>query len=97
MIKTNWKIFQGGQTPLGRNWKPARAGNSDRASFELPTNIKTEEEAVEFVAGIAKEKHNKCWVVLSRREKVYITEDGEVGGKIITECGDKNYPYTRVK
>ncbi len=30
-LKPNWKIFQGGQTPLGRNWKPARAGDSDRA------------------------------------------------------------------
>ncbi len=66
-------------------------------SYDLPTNIKTEEEAVEFVAGIAKEKHNKCWVVLSRREKVYITEDGEIRGKIINEYDDKHYPYVRVK
>ncbi len=66
-------------------------------SFEMPTNINTEEEAVEFVAGIAKEKHNKCWVVLSRREKVYITEDGEVGGKIEAFYDDEDYPYVRVK
>ncbi len=66
-------------------------------SYNLPTNIKTEEEAVTYVAGIAKEKHNKCWVVLSRREKVYITEDGEIRGKIITEYDDKHYPYVRVK
>ncbi len=56
-----------------------------------------EEEAVEFVAGIAKEKHNKCWVVLSRREKVYIAEDGKVGGKIEALYDDKNYPSVRVK
>ncbi len=66
-------------------------------SYDLPTNIKAEDEAVRFVADIAKEKHNKCWVVLSRKEKVYITEDGEVGGKIMTEYGDKDYPYVKVK
>ncbi len=68
-----------------------------RQGWRFRPGINTEEEAVEFVAGIAREKHNKCWVVLSRREKVYITEDGEVGGKIMTEYDDKDYPYVRVK
>jgi len=27
----NWNILQGGVVPLKRNWKPARAGDSDRA------------------------------------------------------------------
>ena len=66
-------------------------------SYELPTNINTADEAVSFVAGIAKEKGNKCWVILSRKEKVYITEDGEVRGKIETKYGDEDYPYVRVK
>ncbi len=66
-------------------------------SSNFPTNINTEEEAVAYVADIAKEKSYKCWVVLSRKEKVYITEDGEVGGKIATKYGDENYPYVRVK
>jgi transcriptional regulator with XRE-family HTH domain len=66
-------------------------------SYELPSDIKTEDEAIRFVAGIAKEKHNKCWVVLSRKEKVYITEDGEVGGKVETKYGDEDYPYMRVR
>ncbi len=65
-------------------------------SYNLPTNINTEEEAVEFVAGIAKEKSNKCWLILSRKEKVYIAEDGEVGGKIKTFYGDEDYPYVKV-
>ena len=66
-------------------------------SYDLPSNITSEDEAVRFVAGIAKEQHNKCWVILSRKEKVYITEAGEVRGKIETKYGDEDYPYVRVR
>ena len=41
-------------------------------SYDLPTNINSEEEAVKFVAGIAKEKHKKCCLVLSRKEKYFL-------------------------
>jgi len=66
-------------------------------SYDLPTNINTEEEAVNFVVSIAKEKHNKCLVILSRKEKVYIAEDGDIRGKIETKFGDEDYPYVMVK
>ena len=66
-------------------------------SYDLPTNINSEEEAVKFVAGIAKEKHKICCLVLSRKEKIYIDEDGEIVGKIETEFGDGDCPYVRVK
>ena len=47
-------------------------------SYDLPTNINTEEEAVNFVVSIIKKKHNKCLGILSRKEKVYIAEDDDI-------------------
>ncbi len=66
-------------------------------SYDLPTNINSEEEAFKFVANIAKEKHKKCCLVLSRKEKIYIDEDGDIEVKIETKYGDEGYPYVRVK
>ena len=66
-------------------------------SYELPTNINSENEAVKFVAEIAKEKHKKCRLVLSRKDKIYIDEDGEIEGRFETKFGDEDYPYLRVK
>ncbi len=66
-------------------------------SCNLPSNLTTEKEATEYVARIAKEKQVKAWVNLSRRENIYITEDGDIRGKIKTTIENVNYPYTRVK
>ena len=46
---------------------------------------------------IAKEKHKKCCLVMSRKEKIYIDEDGEIEVKIETKYGDEDYPYVRVR
>ncbi len=48
----------------------------------------------EFLEGRSPGRNDRA---LSRREKVYITEDGEVGGKIETFYGDEDYPYVKVK
>ena len=66
-------------------------------SYNLPGNFSTENEAAEYVAKIAKEKKFKAWVNLSRREKIYITEKGEIRGKIKTTIENAHYPYTRIK
>ncbi len=66
-------------------------------SYDMPGNFPTENQAAEYVAKIAKEKHAKAWLSLSRRERIYITEKGEIGGKIKTTIENVNYPYTRVK
>jgi len=66
-------------------------------SYDLPGNLSTENEAEEYVAKIAKEKQVKAWVNLSRREKIYITEKGEIRGKIKTTIENVSYPYTRIK
>ncbi len=66
-------------------------------SYNLPSNINSEIEAIKFVANIAKEKYKKCCLVLSRKEKIYIDEDGEIEGRFKTKYGDRNYPYVRVR
>ena len=66
-------------------------------SYDLPGYFSTEKEAAEYVAKIAKEKQAKAWVNLPRREKIYITEKGEIRGKIKTTIEDAHYPYTRIK
>jgi len=66
-------------------------------SYDLPSNINSEIEAIKFVANIAKEKYKKCCLVLSRKEKIYIDEDGQVEGRYETKFGDENYPFVRVK
>ncbi len=64
---------------------------------DIPGNIKTEDEAIEYAVGVAKEYKSMVWLVLFKEEKVYITEDGEIGGKFKTKYGDGDYPYVRIK
>ncbi len=66
-------------------------------SYDLPGNFSTEEEAAEYVAGIAKEKQKKALLCLSRREKISINEKGEIMGKIKTTMDNAHYPYTRIR
>jgi len=66
-------------------------------SYDMPGYYPTEEQSADYVAKIAKEKHVKAWLNLSRREMIYITEKGEIMGKIKTTIENVNYPYTRVK
>jgi len=66
-------------------------------SYDLPSYIYSENEAVKFAANIAKEKHKKCCLVLSRREKIFFDEDGENEVKIETKYGDRDYPYARIR
>ena len=66
-------------------------------SYDLPSYINSENEAIKFIAEIAKEKHKKCCLVLSRKEKIYIDEGGEIEGKFETKFGDEDYPYVRIR
>ena len=66
-------------------------------SYDLPSNINSEDEAIKFIAEIAKEKHKKCCLVLSRKEKIFFDEDGEIEGKFEAKYGDRDYPCVRVK
>ena len=66
-------------------------------SYSLPINISKEDRIIEYVAGVAKEKHKQALLCLSRREKVSINEKGEIMGKIKTKMENIHYPYTRIK
>lgn len=46
-------------------------------SYDLPSNIKTEDEAIKYATAIAKEKSNLVWLNLSKRVSVFINELGE--------------------
>jgi len=66
-------------------------------SYDLPSYINRENDAINFVAETAREKHKKCCLVLSRKEKIFFDEDGQVEGRFETEYGDKDYLCVRVK
>jgi len=66
-------------------------------SYDLPGNFPTEDRIIEYVAGVAKEKHKQALLCLSRREKISINEKGEIMGKIKTTMENVHYPYTRIK
>ena len=66
-------------------------------SYDLPINFPTEQQIINYVAGIAKEKQKKALLCLSRRENISINEKGEVTGRFKTTMENVNYPYTRIK
>jgi hypothetical protein len=66
-------------------------------SYDLPTNIKTEDEAIYFVSAIAKNKKFLAWVNLSRRETVCIDKSGEVTGRYVNGLYDTLAPYLLVR
>ena len=51
-------------------------------SFDLPSNIKTEDEAIKYVSQIAKEMSSKVWLYLSRIKTICINEDGKILDRI---------------
>ncbi len=54
-------------------WMPAVYGERD-----IPRNIKTEDEAIEYAVGVAKEYKRMLWLVLSRRENIHVDSDGNI-------------------
>jgi len=66
-------------------------------SYDIPINFPTEEQIINYVAGIAKEKQKQALLCLSRRDNVSINEKGEVTGKFKTTMDNVNYPYSRIR
>ncbi len=40
-------------------------------SYDLPTDIKTEDEAIAYVSDVAREKRKLCWLNLFKKIIVY--------------------------
>jgi hypothetical protein len=51
-------------------------------SYDLPINIKSDEEAINYVSVVAREKRKLCWLNLSRKIMAFINELGKVTGRI---------------
>ena len=47
-------------------------------SYDLPSEVTSEKEAIAYVSTIAKNQKCMAWLYLSRREKVFIDSSGEV-------------------
>lgn len=66
-------------------------------SYDLPSNIETEDEAIYFVSDIAKNKKCLAWVNFSRRETVCIDKSGRVTGRYENGLHDTSMPYLLVR
>lgn len=63
----------------------------------LPDDVSTADAAITFGRSHATRYHKKVFVVLSRRESVGITEDGEVNGRFQTRPNSDPCPLASVK
>ncbi len=45
---------------------------------DIPGNIKTEDEAIEYAKSYASEKKLMLWLVLSKKENIHIDSDGNI-------------------
>jgi hypothetical protein len=50
-------------------------------SYDLPSNITSEDEAIAYVSDVAKDKKCLTWLSLSRKEIVFIDKSGGVTGR----------------
>ena len=66
-------------------------------TYDLPTNINTEDEAVAFCCAQAKEKRKLIWLSPSRKVTIFISKDGEVTGRKETTIDEIDLPYMRIK
>jgi len=66
-------------------------------SYDLPSNIKTEDEAIDYVSDVAKNKKCLAWLNLSRRETLFIDKSGGVTGRHENSLYDSTLPYLLVR
>jgi hypothetical protein len=64
---------------------------------EIPGYIKTEEEAIEYAVGVAKEYCSIVWLVLSKKENIHIDKNGNVKSKYEITQDFMNLPYMDIR
>ena len=64
---------------------------------EIPSYIKTEDEAIEYAKSYAKENQKMLWLVLSRRENIHIGAYGEVMARYEVTRDFINLPYMEIR
>ncbi len=65
-------------------------------SYDLPSNITSEDEAIAYVSAIAKDRKCLAWLFLTRRETVCIDKSGRVTGRYENGLHDTSMPYLLV-
>jgi transcriptional regulator with XRE-family HTH domain len=65
-------------------------------SYDLPSEITNEEEAVAYVSTIAKNRKCLAWLNLSRRERVFLDRLGGVVGRHENGLHEATLPYQLV-
>ncbi len=73
-------------------WMSAVYGEKD-----IPGNIKTEDEASEYAAGVVKELKKIVWLVLSRRVNYHIDKDRNIKSRNIETIDCSWLPGARLK
>jgi len=73
-------------------WMPAVYGER-----EIPGYVKTEEEAIEYAVGVAKEYSSIVWLVLSRKENIHIDKDGNVKSRNVETIDRSWLPGARIR
>jgi len=73
-------------------WMPAVYGERD-----IPGYIKTEDEAIEYAVGVAKELKSMVWLVLSRKKNLHIYLDGNIKSRNEVTMEHSWLPFTRIK
>ncbi len=63
---------------------------------DLPEKIQSVEEAEAYAAHVARTRHLRCCLVLSRRISVWIEADGSISGATEAVPGEPNTPVTKI-
>ncbi len=66
-------------------------------TYDLPTKIKTEDEAVEYCCAQAKEKRKLIWLSTSRKVTIFINKVGAVTGRKEATIDEIDLPYMRIR
>ena len=64
---------------------------------DIPGYIKTEDEAIEYAVGVAKELKSMVWLVLSRKKNLHIYLDGNIKSRNEVTMEHSWLPFTRIK
>ena len=66
-------------------------------TYELPSEITNEAEAIAYVSAIAKDKKCMTWLSLSRKVNIHIGANGEIISRNEGTQGYMNLPYAGIK
>ena len=66
------------------------------ANFDVPADIESEEEIIEFACDKAKELRCMLWLVLSRKENIHIDNEGKVISRNVVTKDRSFLPFVKI-